>query len=65
MVNKVFLITPEENDRNALTETKVNLSFFHRKYSNPILFENALIDFFKTLQSLNPICGLPEIILKV
>ena len=29
----VFLITPEENDLDALTETKMNLSFFHRKYS--------------------------------
>ena len=57
----VFLITPPENNLNVLTETKANLSFFLKKKTfNPILFENALINFFKTLQSLRPMCGLTE-----
>ena len=45
-VEKVFLITPKKNGLYVLTDTKTNLSFFHRKYStyfySKMLSQNVL-----------------------
>ena len=58
MWQKGLLKHSGKNGLDVLTETKANLSFFLQKIFNPILFKNALIEFFKTSQSKRPSCSL-------